>query len=72
MIKDFAAAHKIEYACLVNDDKTEAKVPNFRGYPTTLFLDRSGKVRLRSRRPDPPKVRLEAIITTLLAEEARP
>ena len=70
-IKDFAKGQKMTYKCLVNDDKTEAKVPHFQGYPTTLFLDRTGKVRFQVVGLT-PRVRLEAIITALLAEEARP
>ncbi len=67
-IKDFAKEQKVEYKCLLNDDKTEAKVPGFQGYPTTLFLDRAGKVRLMLVGYT-PKVKLDAIVATLLAEE---
>jgi len=70
-IKDFAAAEKIEYKCVLNDDKTETKIPEFQGYPTTLFLDRSGKVRLAVVGSS-PRARLEAIVTALLAEDFKP
>jgi len=70
-IKDFAAAKKVEYKCLLNDGKTEAKIPEFRGYPTTLFLDRSGKVRLAIS-GSAPRARLEAVVVALLAEEGKP
>ena len=66
-IKDFAAKNRMEYRCVLNDEKTEAKIPGFQGYPTTLFLDQSGKVRL-TLVGYTPKARLEAIITTLMAE----
>ena len=66
-IKDFAKENKIEYKCVLNDEKTEDKIPGFQGYPTTLFLDRTGKVRLMLVGYT-PKAKLEAIITTLLAE----
>ena len=69
-IKDFAKKNKVEYRCLLNDDKTEGKIPGFQGYPTTLFLDRSGKVRLMLVGYT-PKARLEAIIATLLDEPAK-
>jgi thiol-disulfide isomerase/thioredoxin len=69
-IKDFAREYKIEYRCLLNDDNTEAKIPGFRGYPTTLFLDRTGKVRLMVV-GETPRPRLEAIIATLLEDSSR-
>lgn len=68
-IKDFAAEQKIPYKCVLNDDKTEGKIPGFQGYPTTLFLDRSGKVRL-TLVGYTPKPKLDAIVSTLLAEPA--
>jgi len=67
LIKDFVAETKINYPCVLNDGKTEEKIPGFQGYPTTLFLDRTGKVRLVLVGLT-PKNRLEAIVTTLLAE----
>ncbi len=66
-IKDFAKEQKIDYRCLLNDDKTESKIPGFQGYPTTLFLDRAGKVRL-TLVGYTPKARLEAIVAKLLGE----
>ena len=36
----------INYPCALIDDKTVRKVPNFSGYPTMLFIDRNGKVRM--------------------------
>jgi thiol-disulfide isomerase/thioredoxin len=66
-IKRFASEVKLPYRCLLNDDKTEAKIPDFHGYPTTLFLDRSGKVRMVLFGYT-PKIRLEVILRTLLEE----
>ena len=66
-IDDFVAANKIPYPCVLNDDTITSKIPDFRGYPTTLFLDRTGKVRF-SEVGYQPMARLEAIVTTLLAE----
>ena len=66
-INDFKTANKMKYPCLLNDDTTEEKIPDFKGYPTTLFLDRAGKVRLVLVGYTPMS-RLEAIVTTLLAE----
>ncbi len=36
----------INYPCVLIDDKTVRNVPNFSGYPTMLFIDRTGKVRM--------------------------
>jgi thiol-disulfide isomerase/thioredoxin len=66
-IKDFAAKNKIEYKLVLNDEKTEVKIPGFQGYPTTLFLDQTGKVRL-TLVGYTPKAKLEAIITSLMGE----
>ena len=66
-INDFKAENKVAYPCLLNDETTEGKVPGFQGYPTTLFLDRTGKVRLVLVGYS-PLIRLEAVVATLLAE----
>ena len=68
-IKAFVAETKIPYKCVLNDEKTEEKIPGFQGYPTTLFLDRSGKVRAMTV-GYVAKAKLEAIVSTLLAEPA--
>lgn len=36
----------INYPCALIDDRTVRNVPNFSGYPTMLFIDRTGKVRM--------------------------
>jgi thiol-disulfide isomerase/thioredoxin len=46
-IKDFATKNGITYTCVLGDDKTRDQVPNFQGYPTTIFIDRTGKVRFK-------------------------
>jgi thiol-disulfide isomerase/thioredoxin len=70
-IKDFAKETNISYTCVLNDEKTEEKIPGFQGYPTTLFLDRSGKVRMMLVGYT-SKGKLEAIVTTLLADASTP
>lgn len=69
LISDFARDYKMNYPCVIGDEQTRAQVPSFEGYPTTLFIDRTGKVRL-SVVGLQPYSRLEAVITTLLAEKA--
>jgi thiol-disulfide isomerase/thioredoxin len=36
----------IPYPCLMGDDQTRERVPGFSGFPTSLILDRTGKIRL--------------------------
>lgn len=61
------AEHKIPYPCLLGDEPTKARVPDFGGFPTTLFLDRQGKVRA-SLSGTRTRSDLEAFVTLLLAE----
>jgi len=68
-IKAFAKEFGINYPCVIGDPATRDQVPAFRGYPTTLFIDRSGAVRMKVVGLTPYE-RLEAIVTTLLAEPA--
>lgn len=44
---DFAAQNNINYNCVLGDEATQKQIPQFRGFPTTLFVDRSGKVRAK-------------------------
>ncbi len=60
----------MSYKCLLNDEKSEHKIPGFRGYPTTLFLDRSGKVRM-SLFGYTPKAKLEVIVPSSCSPRAR-
>ena len=66
-VNDFIDEYKISYPCVLNDNTIESKIPDFQGYPTTLFADRGGKVRF-AQVGYLPSVRLEAIVTLLLAE----
>jgi thiol-disulfide isomerase/thioredoxin len=45
-IRAFVKEHGIPYPCLLGDEATQQQVPEFNGYPTTLFVDREGKVRV--------------------------
>lgn len=69
LIADFAKENKMNYPCVIGDEKTQAQVPNFEGFPTTLFIDRAGKVRL-SVVGLQSHARLEAVVSMLLAEAA--
>jgi thiol-disulfide isomerase/thioredoxin len=64
---DFAKEFKINYPLALIDSNTRNQVPNFRGYPTTLFLDRTGKVRLVQVGSESLEF-LDSIVKDLLAE----
>src|SRR5262249_15903141 len=46
--REFYKDHDMNYRCALVDEETIEKVPDLEGFPTTLFLDRSGKVRARA------------------------
>ena len=64
------ANHEIPFTCLIGDDATRNQVPDWVGYPTLLFLDRSRKVRANvvGYRT---LIELEAIVALLLGEAAK-
>ena len=53
---------------LISDEVME-QVPDFQGFPTTLFIDRTGKVRLKVVGARGPEF-LQGVVETLLAEKA--
>ena len=67
LIREFAAETSINYPCLIGDDDTKKQVPDFQGFPTTLFIDRSGKVRLQFVGLH-SHGKLKAVVEMLLAE----
>ena len=38
----------INYPCILGDEETRSQVPDFGGFPTTMFIDKAGKVRLKA------------------------
>jgi thiol-disulfide isomerase/thioredoxin len=46
MVKKFIELKSVPYPCLLGDEATVKQVPGFRGFPTTVIVDRAGKVRL--------------------------
>ncbi|MBM3998710.1 MAG: TlpA family protein disulfide reductase [Planctomycetes bacterium] len=68
-VKAFMTDNKMNYPCALGSDATRDQVPNFEGYPTTLFIDRAGKVRMKAVGLH-ELAYLEAMVTTLLAEAA--
>ena len=46
-LRKFLFNRKLPYTCLIGDDTVLQAIPDFQGYPTTLFLDAQGQVRAR-------------------------
>lgn len=44
-VRDFHQKNRMNYRCALITKDIPQQVPGFRGYPTTLFCDRTGKVR---------------------------
>lgn len=68
-IKKFNKEFGVPYTCVIGDEKTQKQVPNFQGYPTTLFLDKSGTVRMMIVGGE-PLYRLEAAVEALMKADA--
>ncbi len=66
-IKSFAKEYGINYPLVIGDDATQNKIPDFQAFPTTLFIDRTGEVRLVAVGARPHEY-LEAVVKKLLAE----
>ncbi|MBI3723015.1 TlpA family protein disulfide reductase, partial [bacterium] len=71
VVEKFAAEHGIKYPLALNEHgKAEKSVkPSFAGYPTTLFIDRDGKLRLKEIGYHPLEA-LEAYTKALLDAKA--
>ncbi|MBI4615379.1 MAG: redoxin domain-containing protein [Planctomycetes bacterium] len=67
-IEAFVKETGIPYTCVLGDETTKNRIPDFEGYPTTLFIDRTGKVRLKLVGYQEQAL-LEEIVTTLLEEK---
>ena len=44
-LQSFLEANEVNYDCLLGDASVTQQIPNFKSYPTLVFLDRSGRVR---------------------------
>ncbi|HNS00363.1 MAG TPA: redoxin family protein [Planctomycetota bacterium] len=65
LVRDFAEKNGINYPCGLIDTEFLKQIPGFRGYPTLIFLDREGKVRLTHVGYSPQAV-LEGMVEELL------
>lgn len=70
VVRKFAKEHGLPYKCVLGNEKVEKAIPNFQGFPTTLFIGRDGTVRLKAVGYH-PLIDLEAIVERLLNEGAK-
>jgi len=73
VVKRFVKETGIPYTCLIGNQPTIQQIPNFQGFPTSVVLDRSGKVRLLVTENDKHSLDLITdVIEILLADAAPP
>ncbi len=68
-VKAFQEEFEVNYSLVMGTDEILDQIPEFQGYPTTLFVDRTGTVRLQLVGLHSFE-KLETICKALLAEEA--
>lgn len=66
---DYVKENGINYPCFLGDEATRDQVTDFQGFPTTLFIDKSGKVRMMAVGLHEYGF-LKGIVSELLAEES--
>ena len=71
MVKRFVQEAGIPYPCVMGDPPTLEKIPDFSGFPTSMVIDRTGKVRLLvTQNAGGTMDMLDNTVTVLLAEPA--
>lgn len=68
-VQEFIANNSVNYPCAMITDEILAQLPEFQGYPTTLFIDHHGKVRMKSVGYHDYAF-MEAAVETLLREQS--
>ena len=66
-VKAFMATNGINYPCALGTPEIRAQVPGFEAFPTTIFLDKTGRVRAKEVGLHRYEY-LESIVKKLLAE----
>lgn len=69
-VKNFMANNSINYPCAMITKEVMDQLPEFQGFPTTLFIDHHGKVRLKAFGFHEYQY-MEAVVETLLREQSR-
>lgn len=67
-VVEFMEEFDINYECALGDDALRELVPDFRGYPTTLFIDGKGTVRFK-KTGSMSHEKLEMIVNAIMGEE---
>ena len=67
LVRSFCRSQGVDYPCAVITPQIKEQVPEFGGFPTTLFIDHTGKVRLKIVGACGMPV-LKTIVETLLKE----
>ena len=68
LVKDFHKENKMNYRCALAKRETIEQIPDMEGFPTTLFFDRTGNVRVKIVGAHPYDT-LEAVVQYLLDEK---
>jgi thiol-disulfide isomerase/thioredoxin len=68
IVQDFREKNEMNYRCALIGDDTLKQIPEFGGFPTTMFIDRTGKVRAKVVGLHDYEY-LEQIVRKLLAEK---
>jgi thiol-disulfide isomerase/thioredoxin len=68
LVTDYIAGNGINYPCALITEEVMGQIPEFQGFPTTLFIDKTGKVRLKAVGLH-EYAYLESVVSVLLAEE---
>jgi thiol-disulfide isomerase/thioredoxin len=72
-VKEFAKQADIPYTCLIGTEDVLAQIPNFKGFPTSVVLDQTGKVRvLVTENEKNTPVFIADVVEILLAEKTSP
>ena len=66
-LNEFLQAQSIPYSCLYGERSVLEQIPGFRAFPTMLFVDKAGEVRLVTVGGQPEPV-VEAIVAKLISE----
>ena len=66
-VTSFVRQNGINYPCAIGTPEIRAQVPNFQGFPTTIFIGKKGKVRVKAVGLHEYEY-LESIVKELLSE----
>jgi len=72
LVKRFVQDTRIPYTCLIGDQPTLKQIPNFQSFPTSVVLDRSGKVRLLITENEKHSLDLITDVIEILLADAAP